>query len=193
MREGYSISYAVLEMTLVRAYDIAPENLLAFRSRFGALQRGGLFGAERPGKGRRLLYRPDQFHRLVFALELSAWGIAPSLILELVREFWESKLRQIFNAAESAIMRPSDGGDIALVLIGGDQMFRARDSAFALRLTYAPLRELPACMSSAMRDKPLPARSIVINLSARLRRFHDSLAEFQHLHEELPAAASRAQ
>jgi hypothetical protein len=179
-------TFAVVEEALAAAYDVAPKNRLALRSRLGALQRGGLFGVA-PGKGRRLAYGADTFHRLVFALELTAWNIAPSLILELVRDFWDNKLRAIFSAAESAITHPTDGGDIALVLIGGDQMFRSRPSATALRLTHAPLRELRQCMGLAMRDNPLPARAVVVNLSARLRRFHTALADAHNLREPVTA------
>ena len=93
-------TYAVIERALAATYDVAQEDVPALRSRLGALQRGGLFGAARPGKGRKLAYGPDQFHRLVFALELTAFGIAPSLILELVESFWDSKLHSIFSAAE---------------------------------------------------------------------------------------------
>jgi hypothetical protein len=173
--------YAVVEQALARAYDIEPNSLLAFRSRLGALQRGGLFGAERPGKGRKLGYGPDQFHRLLFALELSAWSIAPSLILKMVEEFWNSKLRAIFAAAESAITRPTDGGDIALVIIGGDQMFQSLRDPAALRLTFAPLRELPRCINMVMQDdRP---RALVTNLTARLKHFHGALADAHDLTE----------
>ena len=51
----------------------------------GALQRGGLFGAEsQPGKRRKLEYGPDQFHRLVLTFELIELGIVPSIILPLI-------------------------------------------------------------------------------------------------------------
>lgn len=184
-------TYAVIERALAATYDVAQKDVPALRSRLGALQRGGLFGAARPGKGRKLAYGPDQFHRLVFALELTAFGIAPSLILELVESFWDSKLHSIFSAAESAITRPTAGGDIALVLIGGDQMFRTRSSAAALRVTYAPLRDMPQCITMAMRDDPLPARAVILNLTRRLSRFHTALTDAHDLTEPVAPIALR--
>jgi hypothetical protein len=178
--------YAVVERALIVAYEIEPKNIPALRSRLGALQRGGLFGAERPGKGRKLGYGPDQFWRLVFALELTALGIAPSLILKLIAEFWDPTLVAVFREAERA-----KGGDIAFVLIGGETMFRATRDALTPQLSFAPLHELPGLMNSAMKDKPLPARSIVVNLTARLRRFNRALVSAQDLRDVAKATDRR--
>jgi hypothetical protein len=183
--------YAVVERALIVAYEIEPKNIPALRSRLGALQRGGLFGAERPGKGRKLGYGPDQFWRLVFALELTALGIAPSLILKLIAEFWDPTLVAVFREAERANMLPTNGGDIAFVLIGGETMFRATRDALTPQLSFAPLHELPGLMNSAMKDKPLPARSIVVNLTARLRRFNRALVSAQDLRDVAKATDRR--
>jgi hypothetical protein len=182
--------YAVVERALIVAYEIEPKNIPALRSRLGALQRGGLFGAERPGKGRKLGYGPDQFWRLVFALELTALGIAPSLILKLIAEFWDPTLVAVFREAERANVPPK-GGDIAFVLIGGETMFRATRDALTPQLSFAPLHELPGLMNSAMKDKPLPARSIVVNLTARLRRFNRALVSAQDLRDVAKATDRR--
>jgi len=136
-------------------------------------------------------YGPDQFWRLVFALELTALGIAPSLILKLIAEFWEPTLVAVFREAERANMLPTKGGDIAFVLIGGETMFRATRDALTPQLSFAPLRELPGLMNSAMKDKPLPARSIVVNLTARLRRFNSALVYAQDLRDVAKATDRR--
>jgi hypothetical protein len=183
--------YAVVERALIVAYEVEPKNIPALRSRLGALQRGGLFGAERPGKGRKLGYGPDQFWRLVFALELTALGIAPSLILKLIAEFWDPTLVAVFREAERANVLPPNGGDIAFVLIGGETMFRATRDALTPQLSFAPLHELPGLMNSAMKDKPLPARSIVVNLTARLRRFNSALVSAQDLRDVATATDRR--
>jgi hypothetical protein len=183
--------YAVVERALIVAYEIEPKNIPALRSRLGALQRGGLFGAERPGKGRKLGYGPDQFWRLVFALELTALGIAPSLILKLIAEFWDPTLVAVFREAERANVLPPNGGDIAFVLIGGETMFRATRDALTPQLSFAPLHELPGLMNSAMKDEPLPARSIVVNLTARLRRFNRALVYAQALRDVAKATDRR--
>ena len=114
---GLTFSYAKVEAALVQMHNIAPNDVSAFRSRFGALQRGGLLGAEnQPGKGRKLEYGPDQIHRVVLAFELIELGVVPSIILPLVDEYWDSKLRDIFMKAESAIIRETS--DVVLILAG---------------------------------------------------------------------------
>src|SRR4029077_9322979 len=113
----FRVSYAKVEAALVTMHNVAPNDVPAFRSRFGALQRGGLLGAEnQPGKGRKLVYGPDQFHRAVFAFELIQLGVAPSIILPLIEGHWDSKLRGIFMKAEHAIIRETS--DVALILAG---------------------------------------------------------------------------
>ena len=83
-------NYGTVENALMSAYAIPEKARGAFRGRFGSLQKGGLFGAQNmPGKGRRLGYGPDQFHRAVFACEMLEAGIAPSQLLALVNARWE--------------------------------------------------------------------------------------------------------
>ena len=114
---GLTFSYAKVEAALLQMHNIAPSDVSAFRSRFGALQRGGLLGTEnQPGKGRKLEYGPDQIHRVVLAFELIELGVVPGIILPLVDEYWDSKLRDIFMKAESAIIRETS--DVVLILVG---------------------------------------------------------------------------
>ena len=114
---GFTVSYAKVEAALVRMHGIAQDDFSAFRSRFGALQRGGLLGAEsQPGKGKKLEYGPDQFHRARLAFELVQCGIAPGVFLPLIEEYWDSKLRDIFMMAERAIVRKTS--DVVLILAG---------------------------------------------------------------------------
>jgi len=96
----------------------------------------------------------------------------------------------VFREAERANMLPTKG-DIAFVLIGGETMFRATRDALTPQLSFAPLHELPGLMNSAMKDKPLPARSIVVNLTARLRRFNRALVSAQDLRDVAKATDRR--
>src|SRR6516162_3959544 len=102
----FECGYGAVEAALVQTYRIPAMAVGAFRSRLGALQKAGLFGAEsRPGKGVALRYGPDQFWRLIFVCELFEFGIAPSVVLSLVKSLWERRLRKIFMDAEDAVVK----------------------------------------------------------------------------------------
>jgi hypothetical protein len=187
---GFTISYAHLEAALVEMHDIAAADVPAFRSRFGALQRAGLLGAEsQPGKGRKLEYGPDQFHRCVLAFELAQAGAGPSVILRLIADHWTSRLRGIFEKAERAIIRETS--DVVLILAGiamgfGDKPTPAINDVTADRLSER--------LMFALDGKSLPARVLLVNLSERLRRFHTALSN-HHLRPlaKLQAKAKKKQ
>lgn len=181
----FTASYWQVEHALVHAFSIARTDEPAFRSRLGALQKGGLFGAKhRPGKGAKLVYTPDQFHRLVFALELASAGAAPGIILRVVRDCWDNRLCAIFTAAERAIVHAID--DIVMLVVPN---LVAQAALTIESIDHVPLRELPARMERALRDRELPARVLTINLSARLRLFHESLADVHMLQKARKKAA----
>ena len=114
---GFTVSYAKVKSALVRMHNIAPDDVSAFRARFGALQRGGLLGAEnQPGKGRRLEYGPDQIHRAVLAFELVQAGIAPGIILPLISDYWDNRLRDIFIKADRTVK--DEAKDVVLIMAG---------------------------------------------------------------------------
>src|SRR5262249_21144356 len=95
----FAIRYAALEAALLRAYRIPDSEQGRFRGRLAALQKGGLLD-QQPGKGHALTYGPPDFHRVVFALELTEVGITPAVILKLVADLWDRKLGKIFAEAE---------------------------------------------------------------------------------------------
>src|SRR5262249_18946116 len=114
--------FITVEAALVQTYRIPARAVGAFRSRLGALQKAGLFGAEnRPGKGVAFRYGPDEFWRLIFACEMLEFGLAPSVVISLVESLWEPRLRDIFRAAEDAVMKCQDaaGPDDVVLYIGG--------------------------------------------------------------------------
>src|SRR5262249_35848578 len=118
----FDCGLAATEAALVQTYRIPAKAVGAFRSRLGTLQKAGLFGAKnRPGKGVALRYGPDQFHRLIFVCELFEFGIAPAVVLSLVKSLWERRLKEIFRGAEDAVMKHQDaaGPDDVVLYIGG--------------------------------------------------------------------------
>jgi hypothetical protein len=180
-RTEFDVGYGAVEAALVEAYRIPRKAMGAFRGRLGALQKGGLFGARHmPGRGHALRYRPDQLHRLVFALELLEFGVSPAVVLSLVKARWERQLRKIFSDAESAAMRDPGPGDVIMHL-GGVHLMGDAFADAAPNVNSCPLSKLPDQMAVWMKMTPadpiaLPPRAILTNLSMRLRAFHAALA-----------------
>jgi hypothetical protein len=174
-------TFGVIEAALLRTYSVPRKAQGAFRGRLGNLQKHGLFGAKNmPGRGKALRYGPDQFHRLVFACELFEFGVAPSVVVDLVDSLWERRLRSIFKKAETAAQAQSDPGpnDVAMVM-GGVKLMTDGWSNAIPNVTAHLLRELPLKLSSWMMmgsDDLAPPRVLVVNLSSRLRQFHTALA-----------------
>jgi hypothetical protein len=182
----FTVSYAKVEAALVRMHDIAPDDVPAFRSRFGALQRGGVLGAEnQPGKGRRLEYGPDQMHRAVLAFELVQAGLAPGIILPLIEEYWDHKLRDIFMKAEQALTRETS--DVVLILAG---VAAISSETPVPNINFTTMDKLSARMTLALDGESLPARALLVNLSAELRKFHNALAH-DHLRPEAVIETTR--
>jgi hypothetical protein len=184
----FTVSYSKVERALIEMHGISAADILAFRSRFGALQRGGLFGAEnQPGKGRRIVYGTDQLHRAVLAFELVQAGIGPSAILRLIADYWTDRLRDIFSKAEGASMHGSS--DVILILAGIAMGFG--DEATP-NVNYVTADKLPERLTFALDGKHLPARAVLVNLSAQLRKFHDALVRYHLQRDDLDRPTPKA-
>lgn len=169
---AFTVPYKTVEAALVRMHNVPTNDVGAFRSRLGALQRGGLFGAEnQPGKGRKLDYGIDQFRRLVLAVELTQAGLGPSVVLRLVKGGWE-KLNGIINRAERANDNP--GPDDVVLILPVDLMFDESGPA----INHTTRNRLPQHIELVFSDERLAARLLLINLSAQMRKFHDALSHF---------------
>jgi hypothetical protein len=179
----FDCGLAATEAALVQTYRIPTKAVGAFRSRLGALQKQGLFGAKHmPGKGVALRYGADQFWRLIFTCEMFEFGIAPSVVLSLVKSLWERRLRKIFSDAEDAVMKCQDaaGPDDIILHMGGVHLMVDGFSDAVPNVNSCPLSKLPDNMAlwmSVKHDDPtgLPPRALVTNLSMRLRTFHVAL------------------
>lgn len=177
----------------MRAYSVPAKELGAFRGRLGHLQKQGLLGSRnRPGKGQALVYGPDQFHRFIFACECFELGFSRATVIDLVAQQWERRLRQIFKDAEDAAMREPGPNDTILVMSGIHML-----SAPVPNIDTCQLGKLIGRMHTWMRmgvDDPLPARAIIVNLSARLRTFHRALADlhFVEIQADKKRKSSRA-
>jgi len=174
--------YKMVEAALVELHGIAPETL---RSRFGAFQRGGLLGKQ-PGRGARLEYGADELHKVAFAFELVQLGTSPTTVLWLVREFWDKRLREICLKAARASINGTP--DVVLFFFGLTAMDGPEEAV--PNINHTIMDKLAETLSLAIRGndelRDLPARAVVVNLSAQLRRFHTALSNY-HLRPDMLA------
>ena len=179
----YTAPYWMVEHSLVRTFAIGSGNLTAFRSRIGELQRGGIFGAEnQPGKGTKLVYSADQFCRLVFALSLAQFGLAPTLILRVVRDYWATQLEPIFRKAVRefglAYVDTTQNNDIVLVF--GIRVVTEGAVHAVPMITSCELYKLPQRVELTFQDAE---PRLMINVTERMRKFYAALSEV-HLSKE---------
>jgi hypothetical protein len=164
------------------------------------LQKLGALGAQaRVGRGAALRYGPTELHRLVLTLEFCELGIPPATAVGLVNQYWESKLKAICRDAErnNPAMRggePIKLGDDIVVHLGGISLrtglLRGEQFPGVPNINRCKLRELPGYIEQWMMmtpDDPVPPRALVVNLSARLRRFHAALAVAHDLTQPVTA------
>jgi hypothetical protein len=175
----------MVEAALAELHGIAPDDVPALRSRFGVFQRGGLLGKP-PGRGVRVQYFPDELHRVVFAFEMAQLNISPTTVLWLVREFWDKRLRDIFIKAERANVHQAP--DVVLFFSGLTAMDGPEQAV--PNVNHTTIDKLAETLSLAVRGsnefRDLPARAVVVNLSAQLRRFHAALSHY-HLRPDMLA------
>lgn len=173
----FEIPYNRTEVALVATYGVRKADLPRFRARVTFLQKGGLLGV-RPGKGKALNYTPDLLHRLVFAMELSEVGVTPAVTLTTVADLWEKSIRKHFEDAEKTIKAPPGPRDIVLAMSGVSLMVGGWTStAKAIpNVNGFALQRLADKMDLVLRYTNPAPRAVIINLSQRLREFHDALA-----------------
>ena len=103
--------------------------------------------------------------------------MSPTTVLWLASEFW-GKLHDIFMKAERALVH--DTPDVVLFLIGLTAMDGPEKSV--PNINHTTMDKLSGSLLLAIRGKDefddLPARALVVNLSAQLRRFHTALTHY---------------
>jgi hypothetical protein len=176
----FDTTYRHVEAALVQTYGVPGAAIPTFRSRLGNLQKQGLFGRDNmPGRGGAAMrYGPDQFHRLIFACEMSEVGIGPATVLELVELLWKSKLVTVFREAEHIAFVHNNVTPRDVILnIGGVRLMTGEWSGdSAVNVNSCTLADLPKRMEDWMKGGgSLPARVLVVNLSSRLREFQAAL------------------
>jgi hypothetical protein len=207
-REMLHISYSAIERALAAAYRI-PDGVREgpFRAAITNLQKLGLFReAARPGRGVPIHYTPDEWHRLMVAFEMCEAGVPPTTAVGLIKAFWE-EIKTIVALAEKSYEREeSPENDVILVLAGVSLRSGAWTAPKGATFPGVPnfnhtrLKNVGRDAERWLRkehDIPatLPARVVMMNLSARLRLFHPVLAALSiaepNVLELEPAARSK--
>jgi hypothetical protein len=170
----------MVEASLAELHNFAPKDVPALRSRFGMLQRGGLL--PKPGRG-RLEYGPDELNRILLAFELAQMDVSPTTVLRLIRQFWDRPLREIFLKAARARMNQTP--DVVLILAGISAMDGPEQAI--LSVGHTTMDKLAQSLALALDGQGnMPSRALILNLSERLSRFHNALANY-HLKPEMLA------
>jgi hypothetical protein len=191
-----SFPYGTVERALAIAYDV-PEAVrpAGFRSMVTNLQKLGALGAQaRVGRGVALVYTPLEMHRLLLTLEFCELGLAPSTAVSLVDSHWKTKLKAIVDAAETGLVRDEPTGKDVILYLGGVSLrtgsLRGEAVPGVPGIGCCSLDELPIALKQWMAmTLTAPPRALVVNLSGRLRAFHNALAD---AHMEDPRPERRA-
>jgi hypothetical protein len=169
---GFTVSFATVEKALLRMHAVDLQHEEAWRSRINFLRRQGVLG-ERPGSGRRIGYHTAaQLPKLLLALELAQAAVAPQVALSLIATSWDDRLNRFFRQAEKA--RANETSDVLLLLAGITGMVERAGAIPVIEVTTADRLDV---LGKVLDDHLVPGRAVVINLTARLRRFHKALSE----------------
>ena len=129
---------------------------------------------EQPGSGRRIGYHTaDHLPKLLLALELAQAAVAPQVALSLIATSWDDRLQPLFQEANEALVRGTS--DVLLLLAGITEMVE-RDGAIPV-IANNEGGQARRVANGAETITSVPGRALVINLTARLRRFHEALIE----------------
>src|SRR5829696_822695 len=91
LRQGAEavFTYAEAETVLAQVYEAdATVQRAAFRGRLKHLKRLGVPLAMAPGKGAKIAYEYEHLYQWCLCLELEEFGVDPTLIVAILREYW---------------------------------------------------------------------------------------------------------
>jgi hypothetical protein len=169
---GFTVSFATVDKALLRMHGVEPQHEEAWRSRINFLRREGVLG-ERPGSGRRIGYHTAaHVPKLLLALELAQAAVTPQVALSLIATSWDDRLNRFFRQAEES--RDRGTSDVWLLLAGITAMVERDGAIPVIAATTADRLDV---LRMALDDSSVPGRALVINLTARLRRFYEALSE----------------
>jgi len=106
------LTYAEAESALAGIYKATGKAQAgAFRGRLKHLKRLGVPLKSNPGRGAKVDYGRNELWQWCFCLELSEFGIDPSLIVKIVKQYWPSELLSGFTGAQKELNLKNKGND----------------------------------------------------------------------------------
>jgi len=177
--------YARVEAALARIYRAEDVQQTTFRARLKHFRKLGV-PSDNPGKGAHLAYTMRDVFQLMVCLELTEFGIAPGLIVKIVKRHWAGK-GYFPQAIQNAQLFP--GVDL-LAVIQADfmswpwnrEIFKQDDTGIFIRggpldpVWFTFRKESDAeVMFKELREAG--RRACVFNLSARIRAVEKALKE----------------
>jgi hypothetical protein len=163
----------------------------AFRGRLAHLRRLGIPIGLNPGKGKRISYEIEQLYQLALCLELAEFGLDPSLIVKMVKQFWATQFYLLFTQAEMDLdfclgpeHIPSDiGFAIQPEFMAGN--WHRREGAFAE--TFPGLIDFGPFRTAEDAGQILAhRRSCILNLSVLIRLIRQAMMDLG-MSDRLPA------
>jgi hypothetical protein len=96
------LTYAEAERALAQMYKATGKAQAgAFRGRLKHLKRLGIPLGSNPGRGKKISYERNELWQWCFCLELSEFGIDPSLIARMVKKNWSKNFFPGFKGARN--------------------------------------------------------------------------------------------
>jgi hypothetical protein len=175
-----TFGYAQVESALARVFDLEDAQEGAFRGRLKHFRKLGI-PAENPGKGARLRYSASDIFQLLICLELSEFGIDPTLIVKIVQSHWAD--RSGFLAAIARAKRDRRKDHFVLIPACfmsaslGERRFMVSATEISFRSEPNPVEIQFASARGVMKALREPGkRFCTFNLSRRIRDVEKAFA-----------------
>ena len=177
--------YGPVEMALAVIYAATEddERRKAFRARINYFQRAKVLGDDfEVGKGKQNAYSIVEIQRWLACLELTELGLSPTTAGELIAGHWDL-FEPIFRDAQASVVRDPGPDDIVLC-IGGIHLM---SGSWAPKSGFPGVPSIQGCTLRKLSDRvmawmwmtandPAAPRLLIVNLSERLRQFHNALS-----------------